>query len=623
MMAGLTAEAIDELRQYLFELSSPAYIIANRALDVVEATGRLDHYGLQDIRKGQNVCDHLDCLFGIDPDEAIQIPFFHHENVISHIIALPYKGHVAILIMDVSEAYREQQADLQTRNEAVLLKEKLEQLTGELQVAQQALIEKNRLLQEESRLKAGFIANISEEFKTPISSILGYTHVLKSRLEAGHPDLDKLHAIERGAKYLLSLAENLLDQMRYEFSDIDIHEAPTDINELLQDLSSIFLPPANRKNLKLIIENRVRSGTRLLLDELRLRQVLINLLDNAVKFTETGSVTLGCSYADGRLAFTVEDTGIGIPEDQLQNILKPFIRLDEKSRGAGLGLSIARQLADAMNGTLAITSKRGLGSRFTLQLQARPSLPVESTTITRDFSTDRQEDKVSILIVEDDAEQAELYRELLHAPHVTLHLAAGTGEAVKQAVEGKPDLVLFDFDMQQADSGAVIRQIRKQGYANPILGISNSTSYSDRAEAMNAGFNGFIVKPIGLQNLLGTVNSYLILRSKQNIEQAGAAVLRDKYREQLADRRNELMDYLQRIEQHGLQEHNRRNLVKIVRRISLTAGFYTVGNVADAAGYLHDFLNQENIADNNRRNLMEYLERLISSIEKELEGRTY
>ena len=290
----------------------------------------------------------------------------------------PEPDFTIVVLIDATQQRNQQQAIQQKANELKLLTHRQERLMEALKIARDDLAIKRHQAEEANLAKGRFISGMSHEFRTPLTSILGYVELLRTQAHTSRTEMEHLDAIERSSKYLLSLIENVLDEARLESEELLLCPAPTDLVSMADDVASIFTPLAAQKRIE--FRRIVDVPWSVELDGMRLRQVLINLLGNAFKFTDKGSVTLELVWRRNRLSTRVSDTGPGIPSEEMDKIFRPFHRANRlNDEGAGLGLTISKQLIELMGGELSVESKKNLGSRFHFSIPAATSLSIPKT----------------------------------------------------------------------------------------------------------------------------------------------------------------------------------------------------------------------------------------------------
>ena len=370
--------------------------------------------------------------------------------------------------------------------------------------------------------KSSFLANMSHELRTPLNAILGYAQILRRANRLAPRDAAGVETIQHSGEHLLMLINDMLDLARIEAGKVELYPDHLDLAALLRSVADIVGVEAQRKQLQFDHDIAADLPTVVLVDEKRLRQVLLNLLNNAVKFTERGCVRLLVRVVEtgaqkARLRFEVEDSGIGIAHDQLERIFRPFEQARDVQRrfgGTGLGLPISRQLVMLMGSDIHVDSRVGAGSRFWFELE----LPVTRQEAlaqagAAEHITGYAGRRRKVLVVDD--------IEANRAP--VIEFLGGLGFEVLEAEDGaaalrsvhvhEPDVVLMDSVMPVMDGLEAIRRLRStEGRPDlPVIVVSANASGADRQESLAAGANAFLSKPIDFDRLLPELAALLEL----------------------------------------------------------------------------------------------------------------
>lgn len=380
-----------------------------------------------------------------------------------------------------------------------------------------------------SRAKSELLANMSHELRTPMTAILGFSEVLTTDLEkTEHKEI--VATVMRNGEYLMRLIDDLLDLSRVEAGKLQIDPKPCSPHEIVDEVVELFEARAREKRLNLHQEWVGEIPATIRCDPTRLRQILINLVGNAIKFTENGSVRIvtrenGQEGGDRRLDFRVIDTGIGMSAEQMGRLFEPFVQNDASSTrrygGSGLGLAISKHLATLMGATIGVASVLGEGSVFTLsmplfaaerraaagggreegQQTSERQIPPEVTQLTL---------PCHILLAEDGPDNQRLISLLLEQAGADVELVENGRQALEMGVraqrEGRPyDLILMDMQMPEMDGYVATRRLRDSGYRGPIVALTAYAMKGDREKCRNAGCDGYLGKPIRRNALLGVV----------------------------------------------------------------------------------------------------------------------
>jgi signal transduction histidine kinase/DNA-binding response OmpR family regulator len=362
----------------------------------------------------------------------------------------------------------------------------------------------------ESREKSHFLAHMSHEIRTPMNAIFGFAQLLDD-LVADERQRSYVRAIAQSGEALLALINDLLDLSKIEAGRLDLHPQPTDLRALLGDAAAMFAPQAAERGLALRTEIAADLPPALLVDALRLRQIVVNLVGNALKHTQEGSVTLTAQAqpeADGdTVALTLEvmDTGAGIAPAQQAAIFEPFVQahVPEAERGGtGLGLAIVKQLVERMGGRIALHSELGRGSRFRVQLPAIPrAAPSEGSAATEAPSL-HDLPPLRVLVVDDIELNRRLIEDWFAGSHHEVRAAAGGLEGVAMAQSLRPDVVLMDIRMPDLDGLAALQRIRAlpELAQTRVLAVTASSLLGEEDE-LRRHFDGYLRKPLRRESL--------------------------------------------------------------------------------------------------------------------------
>ena len=352
-------------------------------------------------------------------------------------------------------------------------------------------------------VKSDFLANMSHEIRTPLTSIIGFTSLAAAQTDMPEIARDYVERVEKASRSLLATVNDILDFSKLEAGQVLIRPQPTDMAQLCRTTLEMLTPQAAAKDLQLRMMVAPEVGQPIMVDPDRLRQVLLNLVGNAVKFTETGSVTLELGYdpADQCLWIAVDDTGPGIEADKLDKLFKRFSQVDgsltRAHGGTGLGLAICKGLIEAMGGEIGAESAKGVGSRFWLSMSA-PLCETEGASAEPEAAGHLFEG-VRILVVDDHPANRELARLFLTGAGALIEEAVDGEDAVAVTAERAFDAILMDVRMPKLDGRGALKQIRAAGGPNaaiPIIAYTADASQEEAGRLIELGFDAVVSKPV-------------------------------------------------------------------------------------------------------------------------------
>jgi two-component system, sensor histidine kinase and response regulator len=401
----------------------------------------------------------------------------------------------------------------------------LERARDDLLSLNRDLVQARDTAEAANRSKTIFLANISHELRTPMTAIVGYTEELQLHLcdlPSVSPEREALETIRRNAQHLVVIIGDLLDMSKIEAGKLTVERIPTEPMQVVEEVLTLLQPKAARKNLTLTCDWATPIPDRVLTDPLRLRQILLNLVDNAIKFTATGGVRVVVSLAptEPRLVVEVHDSGVGIAPDALPRLFQPFQQADASTTrqfgGTGLGLAISRQLAALLGGTIEVTSRMGHGTCFTATVSTGPLDGVSLVTA----SPERQRTAAPattppaptaggkrILVADDGRDNQQLLRRILERAGYDIEVVHDGVQCLQRMQQSVPpiDLILMDVQMPNLDGLAATTQLRAQGCRLPIVALTANAMPADREQCTVAGCDAFLTKPIDREQLVQTI----------------------------------------------------------------------------------------------------------------------
>jgi len=512
------ANVQQHINQQLFEKLELAYFCVDQSMRIVDASENLKSYGYDEVVVGANADDCVDFMFGLDANTELDLPMIESPSGKKVSVSLlPRDTLLTVLISNATIQADQRQLLQQKANENELLVEQQIILMKQLEAASQMLEQKNVQLEEASRLQTSFLSGVSHEFRTPLTSIIGYTNLVKQAIESANSGKDNtaaialkpedkvehLRAVQRSSKHLLSLVENLLDHGKLDSDEIVVRPRATDLAELFNDVELLLKPLSDAKHIDLIVELQFEQPMMVVTDDSRLRQCLINLLGNAIKFTDTGSVRLNALLSDDFLKIDVTDTGPGISDEDLSKIRLPFWQAaDTGKAGTGLGLTITERIIELMGGELEISSILGQGTKVDFEIPA----PQLEACIDPEPVVEPATGEAKILLAEDDYDIADLIVMMLsERGYQVTHV--DNGELALEALENERfDFTLMDIHMPLMTGYEVLAELQKRDIKMPVAIMSASAVEADRAKAEQLGCFDYLIKPVEIDDIIRVMN---------------------------------------------------------------------------------------------------------------------
>jgi signal transduction histidine kinase/PleD family two-component response regulator len=383
-------------------------------------------------------------------------------------------------------------------------------------------------------LKSEFLANMSHEIRTPMTAILGFAELLMSEKLGDQVRLDFASRIRSNGDHLLRLIDDILDLSKFEAGRVPTETIDFPVSETIAEALRSLRPLAERKGLELRFETEGLVPKVVSSDPHRLRQIVLNLVGNAIKFTSKGFVRVTARYVDGMLTLDVEDTGIGLSSEESSRLFHAFQQADSsvtrKFGGTGLGLALSKRIAEALGGSLALaSSKPGQGSTFRLQIKATANasagyIEANEARAEMKLATPRAQATpamttktlagVKLLLVEDSIDNEALMRLYLEGAGAEVTSAHNGHEAIEAATSSSFDAVLMDVQMPELDGLEATRRLRAQGYTTPIIALTAHALPEEIEKSIAAGCDQHVTKPIGKQNLITAIENALSIRDE-------------------------------------------------------------------------------------------------------------
>ncbi|MFC1758126.1 PAS domain S-box protein [Planctomycetota bacterium] len=414
----------------------------------------------------------------------------------------------------------------------------------EQKMAEASLIEAKESAESSNRAKSEFLANMSHEIRTPMTAILGFTDLLLDSVEKPE-DIDAVRTVKDNGDYLIDLINDILDLSKIEAGKIEMELIECSAHEIVADVASLMRVRAAAKGLPLDVRFDGPIPMKIQSDPTRLRQILINIVGNAIKFTETGSVQIVARLLneigeEPKLQFDVIDTGIGIAESDVEKLFMAFTQVDNSTTrrfgGTGLGLTISKRLVEALGGEMFVVSTVGKGSTFSFLVPTGPLDDVkwaqnasEATVASVDVIVDDEDESPltdrRILLAEDGPDNQRLIGFVLKKAGAEVTLAdngkIGLEMATAAKSEGRPfDVILIDMQMPVLDGYSATRRLREEGCTQPIIALTAHAMPTDRQKCLDAGCDDYAAKPIDRKKLISLVARYSSLQERHQVPSA-------------------------------------------------------------------------------------------------------
>jgi signal transduction histidine kinase/DNA-binding response OmpR family regulator len=394
-------------------------------------------------------------------------------------------------------------------------------LQAENRLLEMRVAERTAQLEAATQAKSVFLANMSHELRTPLNAVLGFSQLMERSRTLDPDDRGRLAIIRRSGEHLLGLINDVLSISKIEAGKLSLEQKPFDLRELLRAVTAMIRVRAENAGLELVADIDADLPAAVSGDAGKLRQVLLNLLGNAVKFTERGRVTLRASWNDGRARFEVEDSGEGMTAEEMASLFEAFVQTESgrsAKEGTGLGLVITREIVRLMDGDITVQSTRGAGTTFAFDA----ALPLTAETVVaaepkRVVGLAPGERRRRILIADDTHENRLLLTSLLGPVGFDTHEASNGEEAIAVWSAWQPDLILMDMRMPVTDGREAIRRIRLRerethGAAVPIVALTASAFEHEREQILAGGADDFVTKPFREATLFATLERHLGVR---------------------------------------------------------------------------------------------------------------
>lgn len=509
-------EVIEYLQENFSVDARPACFRIDTHFRLIDTWGDTGWCGLDSVSTGTDMLQFAPYLHASLDKEPRVIEFVSMPHgVVAHVHTVPADGGHFVVLLDAKPDHDLIQIQQQSVNELRLLHASQLRLIGrqrdlisELVEAKAELDHHRKDAERSSNSKGQFIAMMSHEFRTPLASIVNYAELASDSNAPESTVRKSVEAITRSAHHLNALVEAVLDDARLDAGQIELRETDFDLHGLLDDLTAMMAPMAADKELSFLCQIHDAVPRVIRADEVRLRQILINLLGNAVKFTNEGGIRLVTTYADGRLVSSVTDTGPGISIVDQEKVFGAFERVETEDgkTGAGLGLTISLRLAKLMGGEISLDSTPGQGCTVAVNLPVSvgdDNHAVESEVLSPPTEETYATKPVSVFVCDDDEDMLALAEYYLHRAGYGLIVATNGKDAMSKILSYDPDIVLMDCNLPGMSGVDAAAELRKKGFTKPIVAVTAS-KLSDEDKAQ---FTSSFRKPAPIQKLLAEIKS--------------------------------------------------------------------------------------------------------------------
>lgn len=472
--------------------------------------------------------------------------------------------------------------------------------------AEEELIAAKQAAESAMHAKSQFLANMSHEIRTPLTAIIGFADALRDDAQLAPPQQHCLDIILKNGKHLLNIINQILDLAKIDAGALSVERASFSPVDVLEELRLMFAPTAAEKSISLEIDYQWPLPRSITTDQLRFKQILINLVGNAIKFTAEGRVTITVSWdvVTSQLSCSITDTGIGLTENEVVHLFQPFYQANESTTrtfgGTGLGLSISQRLIRALGGTIDVQSEPGRGSTFTFSIQCHeadelatlPQADTKKRTRAPGVHTDIPRLHGSILFADDALDNRRLVEHLLRKTGADLTLVENGMEAATMALSRPFDLILMDIQMPLLDGLSATRRLRAAGINIPVIAVSAGAMTSDIERALEAGCTLHLSKPFERRALYEILSKYLTPQRGSTSAASESTAIHSTISDDDEEMHQLINDFIRGLPERvaalggACQSKNWSDLAALAHKLKGSAGMYGFPDLAAQASSL-------------------------------------